>query len=121
MQLQSRNDQKKKKKNDAEKLNSIESDDFENVVKNITCAKNAIDTKDVSNALTCCAKDVNDIENDDFENEKTDKTFAVNKTVFDVQSMKIKNVKIENDNAVASCCEMSDRRFMIENEDKISM
>ena len=120
MQLQSRDDQKKKK-NDVEELNSIESDGFEDVVKNITCAKDAIDTKDVSNALICCAKSVSGIENDGFENEKIDKTFAVNKTVFDVQFMKIEDVKVESDNAVVSCCEMFDRKFMIENENKISM
>ena len=49
--------------------------------------------KDVNNALICCAKDVNDIEDDDFEN-------VVKNVVFDVQFMKMKEVK--NNNVVVS-------------------
>ena len=90
--MQSRNDQKKNEKDDV-----------------ANCTKDVICTKNVNNALTCCAKSVSGIENDNiendgFENEETGKAFTVNKTAFDVQFMKVdvKGMKIKNDNAVAS-------------------
>ena len=112
--MQSKDDQKKNEKNDATDCTS----------------------KNVSNALICCAKNVGDIENDDFKDDvrgavdtkdacdiENDGIETVENAIFGVQSMKVdvESIKIKNDNAVVSWFEISDRRSMIDDENRIEV
>ena len=94
-QLQSKDDQKKNEENDATDCTS----------------------KNVNNALICCAKNVGDIENDDFKDGvrdavdtknacdiENDGIETVENAIFGVQSIKVdaEGIKIKNDNVVVS-------------------